>query len=174
MGRESRIDQHRRRDVGNVERDGRRDDVREQSAPDVEAFQLVQVVIRPDRSELENLIEGCFGACGLGVVEHVGHDYLPWINPVESITFPAPPGARALNRPEFVRGLIHVTPAVMAGASCVREYSCLYSAGGRSPMGIVTLVRAARSCPVKSFVPDRSQQAHVTASHSTTARVFAS
>ena len=36
-------------------------------------------------------------------------------------------------------------------------------------MGIVTLVRAARSCPVTSFVPDRSQQAPVTAFHSTNA-----
>ena len=66
------------------------DDVREQSAPDVEAFQLVQIVIRPDRSELEDLIKGCFSACGLGVVEHVGHDHLPRIIPVESINWPDP------------------------------------------------------------------------------------
>ena len=26
-------------------------------------------------SELEDLIEGCFDTCRLGVVEHVGHDY---------------------------------------------------------------------------------------------------
>ena len=50
--------------------------------------QLVQIVIRPDCSELENLIKGCFGACGLGVVEHVGHDHLPRIIPVESINWP--------------------------------------------------------------------------------------
>ena len=36
--------------------------------------------------------------------------------------------------------------------------------------GIVNWLRAARSCPVKS-TPDRSQEAHVTASHSTNARV---
>ena len=75
MGREGRIGQHRRGDVRNLERDGRRDDVREQPAPDVETLQLVQIVIRSDRSELEDLIEGCFDACRLGVVEHVGHDY---------------------------------------------------------------------------------------------------
>ena len=43
------------------------DDVREQPAPDVETLQLVQIVIRSDRSELEDLIEGCFDTCRLGV-----------------------------------------------------------------------------------------------------------
>ena len=61
--------------------------------PDVETLQLVQIVIRSDRSELEDLVEGCFDTCRLGVVEHVGHDYPQLIIPVKSINFPAPLGS---------------------------------------------------------------------------------